>query len=100
MQKFDPAKAIPGKVLIDIDPLTLLSNRDELELSRLLLQRQLLAAKQKRQTMIEVNCEGVIIQGNHGVRAAAEAGVAVDILIVHCPHPNFGPILQVPVAQR
>jgi hypothetical protein len=83
-----------------VDPATLLANRDELESSRLQLQRQLIAAGRKRNTMIEVNRDGVIIQGNHGARAAAEMGVSVDILIVSCPHPNFGLILSIPVVSR
>ena len=100
MRPFDAAEAIPGAILVGIDPASLRSNRDELELSRLNLQRQLIARGIKRTTMIEVNCEGVIIQGNHGARAAAEAGLSIDIRIVNLPYPNFGSILQIPVANR
>jgi hypothetical protein len=100
MQPFEPAKATPGTVMVGVDPSTLLANRDELELSRLQLQRRLIAAGRKRNTMIEVNRDGVIIQGNHGARAAAEAGIAVDVLVVNCPHPHFGPILSIPVVNR
>ena len=100
MNRFDPAQAKVGAVLIGIDPSSLLSNRDELELSRLDIQRQLIASGIKRHTMIQVNLQGVIVQGNHGARAAAERGLPIDIIIVDLPYPNFGPILQIPVANR
>jgi phenylacetate-coenzyme A ligase PaaK-like adenylate-forming protein len=100
MQPFDPAKAIPGTVLQGIDPSTLLSNRDELEEWRLDIQRQLISAGVKRHTMIQVNTEGVIISGNHGARAAAERGMAIDVQVLDIPHPHCGPILSIPIVHR
>jgi hypothetical protein len=100
MKPFDPAKAIPGSVLQGIDPATLLSNRDELERSRIDDQLELLGKGVRRWTMIQVNCEGVILSGNHGARAAAEAGVPIDVQVVDFPHAHFGPILSIPVANR
>ena len=47
--------------------------------------------------MIEVSREGVIISGNHGARAAAEAGIPVDVLVIDFPHISHGPILSIPV---
>jgi hypothetical protein len=97
MKAFDRGDAIPGAVLLGIDPSTLLANRPELVKSRLDVQRNLIRLGITRYTMIQVNCEGVIISGNHGARAAAEARVAVDIAIVDFPHPNFGPIAFIPI---
>jgi hypothetical protein len=87
-------------VLTGIDPSTLLSNRPELEQSRIDSQRDLIRRGIRRHTMIQVNLDGVIIQGNHGARAAAEAGVAIDVEVVDIPHPHCGPILGIPVVPR
>ena len=100
MVPFDPSQAKHGVILRGIDPATFEANRPELEESRLTTQRQLIANGIKRWTMIEVNCQGVILQGNHGVRAAAEAGVPIDVIVLDLPHPTFGPILNIPVVKR
>ena len=100
MRAFDSSLASPGVVLKDVDPSTLLSNRQELEKSRLDVQRQLIRAGTKRFSMIQVNRDGVIIQGNHGARAAAESGIPIEVEIVDLPHPHFGPILSIPVVKR
>jgi hypothetical protein len=100
MRAFDPKQAVKGTVLSGIDPSTLLSNRDELEQSRIDRQRDLIRRGIPRQTMIQVNLDGVIIQGNHGARAAAEVGVAIDVEVIDLPHPHWGPILGIAVVRR
>lgn len=100
MQPFDPAIAIPGTVLTGIDASTLFAGRDELVQSRLEDQHHLLATNTQRATIVVVNCQGVILSGNHGSRAAAEAGVAIDIAIKDLPYPSQGPILSIPVVRR
>jgi len=100
MQKFDPAKAIPGTVLHDIDASSLLAGRDEVEQTRLDDQHYLLATNTRRTTMIKVSCAGVIIGGNHGARAAAETDTPVEVYVVDFPQPSYGPILTIPVVPR
>ena len=100
MKPFDSSQAQHGVVLHGIDPATLQSNRPELELSRLQLQHQLIASGQRRRTLIQVNRDGIIIQGNHGARAAAEMGLPIDVIVVDLPYPTCGPILSIPVVNR
>jgi hypothetical protein len=100
MTPFDPTQARHGVVLRGIDPASLQSNRPELEQSRLEDQRHLIATGTPRHTLIQVNCEGIILQGNHGARAAAEAGIAIDVRVLDFPHPSYGPILSIPIVKR
>jgi hypothetical protein len=100
MTPFDPRNAQSGAILYDIDPASLQANRPELERSRLETQRQLIAAGIRRYSMIQVNCVGVVLNGNHGARAAAEVGVAIDVFVTDLPHLAYGPILQIPVVNR
>ncbi len=100
MIPFDPSQAKNGAVLRGIDPASLQSNRAELEESRVEDQRQLIATGTPRHTLILVNCQGIILQGNHGARAAAEAGTPVDVRVLDFPHPSYGPILSLPIVKR
>jgi len=101
MTPFDSAQARPGMILRGIDPASLLAGRDELELTRLEVQRELIATSIKRQSFITVNLSGVIIDGNHGAFAAAEAGSEVELEIMDFPfQPSFGPITQLSIAKR
>ena len=99
MTPFDPVQAKHRVVLQGIDAATLRSNKTFLEEWRLELQRQLIANGIKRSSLIKVNCQGIILEGNHGARVAAEMGVPVEVLVVDMPHPTTGPILQVPVVK-
>jgi hypothetical protein len=65
-----------------VDPHFLLPARLDLVLVRLEYQRQLLRSRQVRHTPIQVTCDGVIWDGHHAVRAAAEEGQAVEVLVV------------------
>jgi hypothetical protein len=94
MKPFDPAHAIPGTILRGIDPSTLFAGREPLQRSRINDQHRLIATGQTRFDMIEVTATGVVVSGNHGTRAAAEANVPIDVLVVALPLPSCGPILD------
>ena len=99
MQVFIPGTA-SGQIVADVDPDTLFAGRDSLENSRLIVQRELIERGIRRFTIIEVNRDGVVLNGNHGVRAAAEAGTAVSVLVRDLPLPSFGKLLDLPVITR
>ena len=100
MIPFNPALAIPGTVLRDVEAASLLAGRDLLKQGRIDDQHDLLATNTPRWDMIEVNRAGVIFSGNHGARAAAERGLPVDVLIRDLPLPSTGPILSIRVLPR
>jgi hypothetical protein len=77
-----PISAPPGQWQADVNPLALLPSRRDLDRVRLDSQRALLDAGQERHTPIQVNTDGVIWVGNHAVRAAAETGTVVAVLVV------------------
>jgi hypothetical protein len=100
MTPFDPKLAVAGAILRGIDASTLFAGREPLIQWRIADQHQLIATNTPRWDMIQVSCQGVIIAGNHGARAAAEAGVPVDVVVIDFPQPSCGPILSVPVIPR
>jgi hypothetical protein len=58
-----------------------------------------------RFTPIRVTPEGVIIDGHHAVRAAAVAGVPVNVSVVPndlnvLPNPNHSNIMGMPLRER
>ena len=60
----------------------LLPGRRDLVRFRLEYQRRLLLSGTTRLAPIQVTLEGVIFDGHHWVRAAAEEGKTVDVLVV------------------
>jgi hypothetical protein len=81
-----------------VDPQLLLPSRQDLIKERLEFQRQLLQGGRQRRTPIQVTPDGVIWDGHHGVRAAAERGLAVDVLVVaEAVSPSGLTIMQLPV---
>jgi hypothetical protein len=57
-----------------------------------------LAGNVTRFTPIQINLEGIIWDGHHAVRAAAEKGRLIDVLVVDQPLVASGtPILALPV---
>src|SRR2546422_291958 len=78
-----PITATPGQVQSDVDPLRLLPSRSDLSQFRLDFQQQLLDAGTKRGTPIEVTPDGVIWDGHHAVRVAAEKGTLVTVKVVN-----------------
>jgi hypothetical protein len=73
-----------GSVVDDVDPLDLRPNdvRDSLDATRLDVQRRLISSGVARFTTIRVTVDGVIWDGHHGVRAAAEAGLSISVQVV------------------
>ena len=94
-----PANARPGQILGNIDPNTLQAGRVDLEAGRLAQQQQLIQQGITRNTPIEVTPGGVIWDGNHAARAAAQAGVpvTVKVIIPPGPLPPGGPVTKLPV---
>jgi hypothetical protein len=68
----------------------LLPSRQDLVRRRLEHQRYLLRTGQSRFTPIQVTREGVIFDGHHPVRAAAERGLMIDVMIIHQIVPAVG----------
>src|SRR5262245_46276527 len=95
MTPFDPEQAIPGTILRGIDATTLFAGREPLDQSRINNQHKLIAANKTRWDMIVVNTKGVVLSGNHGARAAAEANVPIDVFVMDFPQPSRGPILEI-----
>lgn len=94
----NPIFAAVGQVQTGVDPVQLLPARMDLLQVRLDLQTFLLDSGIERYTSIQVTKEGVIWDGHHGARAAAEKGRTVHVLVVKELLPPTGQtILEVPV---
>jgi hypothetical protein len=82
----NPIAVSPRQTQSGVDPLSLLPARSDLERSRVQFQRGfqrgLLVAGTPRYTPIRVTTDGVIVDGHHAVRAAAEDGRLVSVLVV------------------
>jgi hypothetical protein len=78
----NPITLPAGRVQAGVDPGTLLPSRPDLIRGRLDFQRQLLRGGAPRLTPIQVTTDGVIFDGHHAVRAAAEEGGLVDVKVV------------------
>ena len=92
-----PVGAPTGRTIPNIDPNSLQAGRGDLMTGRLARQQQLIEQGTPRITPIKVTPEGVIWDGNHGARAAAEAGVPVSVEVVPGPLLPKGPIIRLPV---
>jgi hypothetical protein len=75
----NPITAKPGHSQQQVDPLRLRPSRQDLVRVRLDLQRSLVRANLVRWTTIVVTIEGVIFDGHHAVRVAAEDDRLVDL---------------------
>lgn len=73
----------PGSFQKDIEAKWLLPSRKGLCKTRLDFQRLLLGSGQIRFTPIQVTKEGVIWDGHHAVRAAAEKELKVEVIIIN-----------------
>jgi hypothetical protein len=94
----NPITVAPGQIQHAVNPLLLLPSRRDLIRVRLETQRSLLQARVTRHTMIRMTRDGVIYDGHHGVRAAAEQEMSVDVLVIDQQIPPSGPsILALPV---
>ncbi len=97
---FNSAEAEVGQTVQGVDPTSLQAGRGNLVKSRLQVQRQLVDSETPRYTPIEVTKDGVIWDGNHGVRAAAEGRKAVDVVVVPGSTTGKGNVLDLPVTER
>jgi hypothetical protein len=94
----NPITAAPGQFQQGIDPTCLLPSRGDLTRSRLEAQRRLLLAGMRRYSPVPVTPDGVIFDGHHMVRAAAEEGKLIDVRVVGINQPPAGDvILDLPV---
>src|SRR5262249_53607862 len=94
----NPIHVPPGQFQLGIDARLLLPSRSDLIRSRLDHQRMLRQTHIPRSTPIQVGVNGVIWDGHHAVRLAAEEGETVDVLVVAVSDPWSGlTILQLPV---
>jgi hypothetical protein len=94
----NPITQPAGQVQTSVDPLLLLPTRSDLQKVRLDVQRGLLLAGTPRWSPIRVTLDGMIYDGHHAVRAAAEEGKTVEILVVDQPATVSAPsILHLPV---
>lgn len=81
-----------------VDARSLLPSRTDLEQARLDVQAALRQTGKPRSTPILVTTQGVIWDGHHAVRLAAENGQTVDVRVVALLEPPSGlTILQLPV---
>jgi hypothetical protein len=94
-----PITAAPGKFQSNVDPLLLLPSRSDLSQVRLDMQRALLDAGAQRTTPIEVTPDGVIWDGHHAVRVAAEKRLQITIKVVNVKvSPTASSVLLLPVS--
>jgi YD repeat-containing protein len=93
-----PKGTKPGQMVRNVDPVSLTAGRRDLVLSKLSGQRDLVRNGITRHHPIQVTSDGIIYEGNHGVRAAAEKGVSVDVEVVDMPVTAHGDIRDLPIA--
>jgi hypothetical protein len=94
----NPITVVPGQTQRGVDPRALLPSRKDLLKARFDFQRLLIRSDQARLTPIQVTEAGVIYDGHHAVRAAAQEGILVDVLVVDQKVPPSGPsILALPI---
>jgi hypothetical protein len=93
-----PITAQPGQIQVGVDARSLLPSRIDLEQPRLDVQAALRQTSTPRFTPILVTIEGVIWDGHHAVRLAAENGETVDVRVVALlESPSGLTLLQLPV---
>lgn len=83
----NPITVGAGQTQGSVDAVALLPSRSDLFRARLDLQRQLLQNGIRRHTPIQVTTDGVIFDEHHAVRAAAEQGRTIDVLVIQFPQP-------------
>jgi hypothetical protein len=94
----NPITVAPGQFQTGVDASLLLPSRPDLSQVRLAAQRSLKQARQPRYTPIQVTPQGVIWDGHHAVRVAAEDGDVVNVKVIDQTVPPIGlTILQLPV---
>jgi hypothetical protein len=87
-----------GQFQANVDPLSLVPSRLDLSQVRLDIQQGLLDSGTQRSTPIRVTPDGVIWDGHHAVRLAAEQGTRVSVQVVKFKQtPTAASILDLPV---
>lgn len=94
----NPIMVSPGQVQIGVDPCALLPSRTDLQRWRLDEQRALSQGGLQRDTPLKVTVDGVIGDGHHAIRVAAEDGRLVNVLGISLSQAACGRlILDLPV---
>jgi hypothetical protein len=94
----NPITAQVGQLQASVDPLLLLPSRVDLSQVRLDIQQGLLDSGTQRSTPIRVAPDGVIWDGHHAVRLAAEQGSTLTVQVVKFKlTPTAASILDLPV---
>jgi hypothetical protein len=94
----NPITVAPGQMQRGAAATVLLPSRTDLGRARLESQRQLLRSGTPRFSPAQVSPDGVIFDGHHMVRAAAEEGKLIDVRVVGISQPPAGElILNLPV---
>ena len=94
----NPIFAAAGQVQRNVEARLLLPSRRDLLKVRLAYQRALIQSGQRRMSPIQVTLGGVIFDGHHAVRVAAEQGGNIDVLVIDQEVPPAGSyILDLPV---
>src|SRR5689334_7773722 len=78
----NPINVPPGQFQTDVNPLLLLPSRSDLLQVRVDMQQALLDAGTERSTPIQVTPDGVIWDGHHAVRAAAQDSTLITVKVV------------------
>jgi len=93
-----PITVTPGQTQSNVNPLLLLPSRSDLSQVRLDMQQAMLDAGTKRFTPIEVTPDGVIWDGHHAARIAAEKGLSIAVKVVNVKvNPTASSILLLPI---
>lgn len=74
-----------GKVQGGVDPMLLKPSRRDLSRARRDAQAAMIRGGVQRHTPILVNSLGIIVDGHHAVRAAADLGERVDVVVSSLP---------------
>lgn len=90
----NPITVAVGERQTSVSPGELLPSRRDLWQTRLDRQLQLIQAGMVRWTPILVTLEGVIIDGHHAVRAAADFGMNVDVAVKNLSARSIGCRIQ------
>lgn len=94
----DPITVSAGQIQARVDPLSLLPSRSHLSRVRLGFQNKLVQSGTPRHSPVLVNTEGVIFDGHHAVRVAAEDGTLIDMKVIDYPvAATADSILDLPV---
>ena len=94
----NPITVAPGQFQTGVDALLLLPSRPDLSQVRLDIQKVLADAGSERYTPIQVTVDGVIWDGRHAIRIAAEQKREVTVKVVNQKmKPTAASILDLPV---